>query len=119
MLVHVKTPHTKIEIEGEVSEKLLEVIKNEYGEIVDISNDEYVDPFKTDWYKNTKEKITLGDRLRIDRENKGFTQQFLGIKLGKFSRHYISDLENGRKNISIQVARKLSVIFNKPVDRYI
>ena len=119
MLVHVKAPHTKIEIEGEVSEKLLEVLRNEYGEMVDISDDEYIDPFKTDWYKTTKEKMTPGDRLRIDRENKGFTQQILGLKLGKFSRHYISDLENGRKNISIQVARKLSVIFNKSVDRYI
>lgn len=119
MLVHVKTPHTKIEIEGEVSEKLLEVIKSEYEDIVDISEDEYIDPFKTDWYKSTKGKMTPGDRLRIDRENMGFTQQTLGLKLGKFSRHYISDLENGRKNISIQVAKKLSVIFSKPVDRYI
>lgn len=119
MLVHVKAPHTKIEIEGEVSDKLLEILKIEFGEMVNISDDEYIDPFKTDWYKTTKEKMTPGDRLRIDRDNKGFTQQFLGIKLGKFSRHYISDLENSRKNISIQVARKLSVIFDKPVDRYI
>ena len=98
MLVHVKTPHTKIEIEGEVSEKLLKVLRIEYGEMVDIIDEEYIDPFKTDWYKSTKNKMTPGDRLRIDRENKGFTQQNLGLKLGKFSRHYISDLENGRKN---------------------
>jgi DNA-binding XRE family transcriptional regulator len=115
----VKTPHTKIEIEGEVSENLLKVLRIEYGEMVDITDEEYIDPFKTDWYKSTKNKMTPGDRLRIDRENKGFTQQNLGLQLGKFSRHYISDLENGRKNISIQVARKLSVIFDRPVDRYL
>ena len=119
MLVHVKAPHTKIEIEGEISEKLLEVLRNEYGEMVDISNNDYIDPFETDWYKAVKEEMKPGDRLRIDRDNKGFTQEFLGLKLGKFSRHYISDLEKSRKNISIQVARKLSVIFDKPVDRYI
>ena len=48
----------------------------------------------------------------------GITQQELGSKLGNFSRQYISDLEHGRKNISLQVARKLAVIFDKKVDRY-
>jgi len=119
MLVHVKTPHTKIEIQGEVSDKLLKVLKIEYGDMVDIKDDEYIDPFNTDWYKSIKEKMTPGDRLRIDRENKGFTQENMGAKLGKFSRQYVSDLENGRKNISIQVAKKLSIIFEKPVNRYI
>ena len=119
MLVHVKAPHIKIEMEGDVSERLLKVLKNEYGEIIDITDDDYIDPFETDWYKTTKEEMKPGDRLRIDRDNKGFTQQILGQKLGSFSRHYISDLENGRKNISIQVAKKLSVIFEKPVERYI
>ena len=119
MLVHVKTPHTEIDIKGEVSEKLLKLLKSEYGENVDVSEEEYIDPFKSDWYRETKSQMTPGDVLRIDRENADLTQQELGAKLGKFSRQYISDLEHGRKNISLQVAKKLAVIFRKPVERYI
>ena len=74
-------------------------LKSEYGQDLDITEEEYVDVFETAWYKETKSKMTPGDILKVDRENAGLTQQKLGLKLGKFSRQYISDLENGRKNI--------------------
>ncbi|WP_370446661.1 helix-turn-helix domain-containing protein [Oceanispirochaeta sp. M1] len=39
--------------------------------------------------------------------------------LGSFSRQYISDMEHGRKNISLPVAKKLAIYFNRSVNRYI
>lgn len=51
MLVHVKTPHTEIDIKGDVSEKILEVLRSEYGEMLEVQNDTYIDPFETDWFK--------------------------------------------------------------------
>jgi len=119
MLVHVKTPHTEIDIKGEVSEKILEVLRFEYGENLIIEKESYIDPFTTDWFREVKESLTPGDYLKTDRENKELTQKDLGLKLGKFSRQYISDLENGRKNISLPVAKKLSILFKRPVNRYI
>ncbi|OQY32251.1 MAG: hypothetical protein B6241_11655 [Spirochaetaceae bacterium 4572_59] len=91
MLVHVKTPHTEIDIKGDVSEKIMEV-----------QNDKYIDPFETDWFNEVKEPLSPGDYLKTDRENKGITQNDLDSEIGRFSRQYVSDLEHGRKNISSQ-----------------
>ncbi|MBF9018889.1 MULTISPECIES: hypothetical protein [unclassified Oceanispirochaeta] len=77
MLVHVKTPHTEIEIKGDVSDKILEVLQSEYGEKLEIQKDEYSDPFETARYNEIKESLTPGDYLKTDRENKGITQNEL------------------------------------------
>lgn len=119
MLVHVKTPYTEIEIKGDVSDKILEVLQSEYGDILEIQRDEYINSFETDWYNEVKESLTPGDYLKTDRENKGITQNDLGSIIGSFSRQYISDMEHGRKNISLPVAKKLAAYFNRPVNRYI
>ena len=42
MQVHVRTPHTKIDIEGEISKKLLKVLKEDYGNNVVLDDDEYL-----------------------------------------------------------------------------
>ena len=119
MLVHVKTPHTEINIKGDVSEKILEVLRSEYGEGLEVQNDTYIDPFETNWFNEVKESLSPGDYLKTDRENKGITQNELGSEVGSFTRQYISDLEHGRKNISLSVAKKLASYFNRPVDLYI
>lgn len=120
MLVHVKTPHTEIDIKGEISDKIINVLKNEFGNDVEISDDdELIDVTQTEWFIETIKGMIPGDFLRIDRENAGISQTELGKKLGSFSRQYISDLEHGRKNISLKVAKKLAEIFNRPVERYI
>jgi DNA-binding XRE family transcriptional regulator len=115
----VKTHHTEIHIKGKISEALAALIRSEYGDLAEIENDELIDPFSTDWYKKTKTEIMPGDIMRIDRQNKGLSQKTLGEKLGRFSRQNVSDMENGRKNISLNTARKLAEIFKKPVSRYI
>jgi DNA-binding XRE family transcriptional regulator len=115
----VKTPRTEIEIKGDVSDELLQVLQDEFGDSIDIREDVYINPFKTNWYQEVKESLAPGDYLKTDRENRGISQSELGSALGKFSRQYISDLEHGRKNISLPVAKKLADFFDRPVNRYI
>jgi hypothetical protein len=67
MLAVVKTPRTSIRIKGQISSRLMEVLMSEYGRDVQLTrdrDDELVDVFETDWYKNTKKKMTPGTYMR-------------------------------------------------------
>ena len=122
MLAVVKTPRIRIEIKGKISKRLLDVLKEEYGSDVQIipdDEDEKIDIFETDWYKNVKEKLTPGKNMRIYRQNRGMTQKELGELLGGVPRQHISNMERGIRAISKKVALNLSKIFNTSVDKFI
>ncbi|MBN2220393.1 MAG: helix-turn-helix transcriptional regulator [Kosmotogaceae bacterium] len=122
MLAVVKTPRIKIEIKGKISKRLLDVLKEEYGSDVQIipdEEDEKLDIFDTDWYKNVKEKLTPGKNMRIYRQNRGMTQKELGEQLGGIPRQHISNMERGIRAISKKVALRLSKIFDTSVDKFI
>ncbi len=121
MLAVVRKPRTKtpiFEMKGEIPDDILDFIKKGY--VVDIDNDnEYVEITETDLYKETKASVTPGDSIKIYRENFGFSQAKLGEMLGGLSRYKISDMENNRRGISKNIAKKLATIFKVPVDRFI
>ncbi len=122
MQAHVKTPHIKIDIEGEIHPKILTVLKEIYGKkviFVKDDNDGFVDIFKTEWYKKINSQMTPGKCMKIYRENFKMTQEELGIKLGGISKQNISHMERGIRPISKKNAKLLSKIFNIPVDRFI
>jgi len=122
MLAVVKTPRIKIEIKGKISKRLLDVLKEEFGSEVQIipdEEDEKLDIFETEWYKNIKEKLTPGRNMRIYRQDRGMTQKELGELLGGIPRQHISNIERGIRPISKKVALKLSKIFNTSVDKFI
>lgn len=118
----VKTPHIKIEIKGKISKRLLNVLKEEYGsdvQLVPDEEDEKLDIFETDWYKDIKEKLTPGKNMRIYRLNRGMTQKDLGDLLGGIPRQHISNMEKGIRPISKKVALKLSSVFKISVEKFI
>ncbi|EKD28618.1 MAG: Cro/CI family transcriptional regulator [uncultured bacterium] len=120
MLVVAKTPHINLKVEGTIPKKLLEVLKVYFGTHLTVSkDDETVNIFESDWFKNHKKKMTPAKTLKIYRENKGWTLDELGCKLGGISRQYLSDIEHERRNISKEMAKKLSELFDVPVDRFI
>ncbi len=122
MQAHVKTPHIKIDIKGEIPAKLLSVLREVYGKKVKLvkdSDDELVDVFETDWFKDTDSKMFPGKNMRIYRELYKMTQEELGEKLGGISRQNISHMERGTRAISKQNAKELSKIFKVSVDRFI
>jgi DNA-binding XRE family transcriptional regulator len=119
----VKTPHIEISVSGAaIPPKLMNVLREEYGQelsLVEDDGDELVDIFETQWYKRVKEKMKPGSYLRIYRENKGLTQLQLGEALGKIPRQHISNMEHGRRSISLKMARKLSSLLGVPLGKFI
>ena len=121
MLAVVKRPHTKVpifEIKGEIPEEVLAFLREEYTVEVD-DGEEYVDLMKTDWHRKIKAKRTPGKAIRVYRENFGYSQARLGELLGGLSRQNVSGMENGRRGISKDMAKKLSELFQVSLTRFI
>ena len=124
MLAVVKKPHTKqtlFEVKGEIPLDVLNFLEQTFGQNVEVVEEDEatVNLFETDWYQEIRQTIAPGEIVRIYRENVGMTQAELGEKLGNLTRQKISDIEHNRRNISKGVARKLSQIFNVPVERFL
>ena len=118
----VKTPHIEISIKGDIPPKIINLLKQEYGRKVHLKkekDDEYIDIFKTDWYKKVKAEKQPGDNMRIYRKIHKMTQEKLGEMLGGLPRQHISNMENNIRPISKNTAKKLSKIFNVSVERFI
>ncbi len=122
MLAVVKTPRTSIRMKGYISHRLLDVLVEEYGKSVKITpeaDDERVDVFQTEWYRQTKKSMTPGKYMRIFRENHGMTQAELGKSLGGIPAQHISNMERGSRPISKKVALKLAGLFDVSVEKFI
>jgi DNA-binding XRE family transcriptional regulator len=116
----VKTPHTKIDMTGDIPEKIISMLKEVYGKKVTVTNDdEFINIEKTDWYQNIKAKITPGETVSFYRKMHKMTQKELGEKLGNFSKQNVSEIERNIRPISKKTAKQLADIFNISVDRLI
>ncbi len=124
MLAVVKTPRISIRIQGTIPARLITVLKKEYGKSVKLveetsDDDELVDISQTDWYRRTKARLTPGKSLRIYRQNAKMTQGELGKRLGGLPKQFVSNMENGIRPISKNMALKLASIFKTSVARFI
>jgi DNA-binding XRE family transcriptional regulator len=119
----VKTPHIKINVQGDIiPAKLIFLLKEEYGnkvKFVEEENDKLVNAVNTQWYKNIKAATMPGDYLRIYRERKGITQTKLGEMAGGIPRQHISNMENGRRPISLKVARTFADVLDVPFEIFL
>ncbi|MEA1910970.1 MAG: helix-turn-helix transcriptional regulator [Spirochaetota bacterium] len=111
MSVLVKMPHMEVEIRGKEYQKVIDVLKSTFKG-VEVENEETVDITETDWYKDMTKSWTPAKELRANRKKFQLTQGALGEKIGK-KKQYISDIETGRKNIPIAVAKELGKVFNR------
>jgi DNA-binding XRE family transcriptional regulator len=124
MLAVVKKRRTKktlFEVNGDVPSDVMDYLKNKYGQDIKVieGSEKKENIFDTKWYKKIRTSITPGEIVKMYRENLGLSQTELGKKLGKFTRQKISDIENGKRNISKEVAKKLSRLFDVSVDRFL
>lgn len=112
----VKTPHIRINVKADyIPTRLLFFLKEEYGDnvkFVEEESDKQINAVNTQWYKDIKAATTPGDYLRIYRERRGLTQTKLGEIIGGIPRQHISNMEKGRRAISLKVARKLADVFD-------
>ena len=110
----VKTPRIEVNIKGEIPLKLIAALEEEFGDnllLAEESDEEVVDVFATDWYREIKSKTTPGENLKIYRENHGLTQVRLGEILGGVPRRHVSNMERGVRPVSMTTACKLARIF--------
>lgn len=118
----VKTPRIEVNIKGEIPLKLIAALEEEFGDsllLAEESDEEVVDVFATDWYREVKSKTTPGDNLKIYRENHGLTQVRLGEILGGIPRQHVSNMERGIRPVSMKTARKLARIFKVSPAKFI
>ncbi len=118
----VKTPRIEVNIKGELSPKLIAVLEEEFGKellLTEESDEETVDIFATDWYREIRSKTTPGDTLKIYRENHGLTQARLGEMLGGIPRQHVSNMERGLRPVSMKTARKLAKIFKVSPGKFV
>ena len=122
MQAAVRTPHTEIRLRGDIPDKIINLLRAEYGQDVHVETDddaETVKAFESDWYKTVKAAMMPGDALKIYRENHKLTQAALGKMLGGIPRQQVSNMENGIRPISLAMAKKLATVFGVPADRFI
>ena len=123
MLAVVKMPRTKnvFEVRGDIPDRLLKYLRKQYGSGLSVINDddELVDLRTTVWYQKRQNIRAPGTAVRIYRKRDNLTQADLGKMLGGLSVQKISDFENGRRGISKETAKKLSVIFKTRIDRFL
>ena len=111
MQVAVKTPRIELEMKGDIPERVILFLEEEYGVSLRQSADdgeEVVNVLETDWYKRTMAAMTPGKALRIYRENAGLTQTALGERMGGIPRQHISNMENGKRPIGKENAKRLA-----------
>ena len=125
MLAVVRKPHTKqtlFEVKGEIPSRVLQYLTRTFGQDVELCEpeEELLDIFSTPWYRQISKQTTIGEILKIYRKNRGMSQAELGQHLGStWTRQKISDLEHNRRQISKEVGKKLSQLFDVPVERFL
>lgn len=60
----------------------------------------------------------IGSAIRNIRKQRGLTQENLAIE-SKVDRRYLSDVENGRRNVSLEVIERLCSYFDMPVSSFL
>ena len=111
MQVAVKTPRIELKMKGDIPERVILFLEEEYGVSLRQTADDgedVVNALETDWYKRTMAAMTPGKALRIYRENAGLTQAALGERMGGIPRQHISNMENGRRPIGKENAKRLA-----------
>jgi DNA-binding XRE family transcriptional regulator len=73
---------------------------------------------KTDWYKDSQNRLRKGGLVRMLRTHRDMSQGDLGKVLGVTSK-YVSDLEHGRRAVSLKIAQKLSKVFERKLERFL
>ncbi|MCH6201987.1 helix-turn-helix domain-containing protein [Aquiflexum sp. LQ15W] len=59
-------------------------------------------------------KVAYGEKVKAIRKNQNVSQEKLA-ELAELDRTYISDIENGKRNVSIETVFKIAKALNSPM----
>jgi DNA-binding XRE family transcriptional regulator len=119
MLAVVKKPPIEFTVRGEIPAKYLELLEKDFGPALSVFEDEETMPVtEMDWYRETKEKETPGDTLRLYRTLHKMTQETLAAQIG-VTKQKISNMEHNAKPISRKTAYQLSEVFKISPGRFV
>ena len=118
MLVHAKKPHIDLEIRGEGTKIIEELIRKNIPDVEISDEDEYVLYKETDFFKEMEAKTTPGKNLWVYRDNSGLTLRQLSEKTGIAESH-ISEMENDKRGIGRITAKKLGKALNCDYRRFL
>jgi DNA-binding XRE family transcriptional regulator len=112
MQVVVKTRRIDLKMVGDIPERVLSVLKEEYGDLQVISDagEELLDVESTDWFNSMKADMTPGKVLRAYRTRENLTQEELGKRIGGVPRQHISGMESGCRPIGREMAKRLAKV---------
>ena len=67
---------------------------------------------------SNKLRVKIGRLIREEREKQGLSQQKFALQAG-IDRTYLSDVENGLKNVSIDWIEKVAKALNIPIEKFL
>jgi DNA-binding XRE family transcriptional regulator len=80
-------------------------------------DESFTAPQDSKWYRDVKASWHPGINLRIRRENAGYTQAQLADIAGLAAAN-ISAIENGRRSMGLNVAKKLAAALKRPISEF-
>ncbi|MDD5569390.1 MAG: helix-turn-helix transcriptional regulator [Candidatus Pacebacteria bacterium] len=101
---------------GCITPSILNALKKDY--VIESEDNSYIDVTKTGWYTKSQERLHHGGLIRLLRSHNNMSQGALGKRLEVTSK-YISDLEHGRRSVSLKMARKLAEVFGRKPERFL
>ncbi len=112
MQVVAKTHRIDLVMRGDIPEKILRVLEEEYGalQVTEDNDEELIDITATDWYQDIKAELPPGKVLKTYRTRENLTQGALGKKIGGVPRQHISNMENGTRPIGREMAKKFAEV---------
>jgi plasmid maintenance system antidote protein VapI len=106
----------QLQLFGCLTKAMVEALNRDYT--ITTQDDSFTDVTKSSWYKESQKRLRHGGLIRILRTNADMSQNDLGKALNVTCK-YVSDLEQGRRPVSIKMAKKLGEVFKRNPERFL
>lgn len=109
MHLYIKTKELEISAKGNIPNRVIQALRREFGQDL---------IYKIDGKKKSQ-KMPPPEAIKHFRKMNGMSQSELGELLGSIPKQHVSNMENGSRSISVQVAKKLGSIFKVPAENFL
>jgi hypothetical protein len=118
MLVVEKTRHIEVEIKGQGSELVLDILRRELPALTISDDDTYESIRDSAWFDDMLHQLTPGITIKVYRDNAGLTQAKLSALTGIPVPH-ISGMEHDKRPIGKMNARRLAKVLRCDYQRFL